>query len=139
MRPIFWRRCDGTRPCLATGGRRRGAGLRSALRISAIALIAACATPASAQTVTLRPGSDGVTVEYDLGRKADLLIFEDQDTVRADWSTPTPDVVISQDGLRSARPLDGRQFAHSSSTSVGTIRPSTLWIRLRLDDWAECP
>ncbi|MBX9575645.1 MAG: hypothetical protein K2X07_08405 [Caulobacteraceae bacterium] len=106
MRPIFWRRCDGTRPCLATGGRRRGAGLRSALRISAIALIAACATPASAQTVTLRPGSDGVTVEYDLGREADLLIFEDQDTVRADWSTPTPDVVISQDGLRSARPLE---------------------------------
>ncbi len=68
-------------------------------------LFLAFTPPSRAQTVTLRPSSEGIAAEYRLDRPASRVTFADQGTVRADWLASSPDIVLASGAVTSSTPV----------------------------------
>lgn len=80
--------------------------MRVAVRALIVAsLPLALASPSNAQTVTLKPLSEGILAEYRLDRPVSRGTFADHGTVRTDWLVASPGVVLESGTVTSRTPV----------------------------------
>jgi len=82
----------------------------SLVRLAASALLVAglpfaLASPSDAQTVILKPSSEGISAEYRLDRPVARVTFADQGIVRTDWLAASPGVALEPGSVTNRTPV----------------------------------